>query len=94
MQHLSIEEKQHTQIGIASYDPVNCVVINDGFKCGACANNCPAGAITMTETAEGSGQFLPKVDASKCIGCGACEYACPALPKAIKVYGKSVQTKV
>ena len=94
LQHLSLEEKQHTQIGVAVYDPVSCVVINDGFKCGACANNCPAGAITMTETAEGSGQFLPKVDASKCIGCGACEYACPAIPKAIKVYGKSVQTTI
>lgn len=94
LQHLTLEEKQHTQIATAVYEPSNCIVNSEGFKCGACAKNCPVGAIQMTETASESGIFLPVIDSSKCIGCGACEYACPALPKAISIIGKTVQTKI
>ncbi len=45
--------------------------------CGACANLCPEGAITMKENTEG---FLyPQVDKSKCVGCGLCYNRCPAI---------------
>lgn len=37
--------------------------------CGACADACPCGAITVDGTA--------KVDADQCAGCGACVDACP-----------------
>lgn len=47
------------------------------FGCGACANVCPADAITM---GYGKGHFLVyQVDSDKCISCGKCEKACPAL---------------
>ncbi|MBR6328250.1 MAG: 4Fe-4S binding protein [Lachnospiraceae bacterium] len=39
-------------------------------SCGACAGECPVGAITA-----GDGKF--EIDAAACIDCGACEGACP-----------------
>lgn len=45
--------------------------------CAACHDACARGAISMAEDREG---FLyPRVDASKCIGCGRCREVCPAL---------------
>ena len=40
------------------------------------------------------GKKLPKVNKDLCIGCGACEYHCPAEPKAIEVNGLSKQDKL
>ena len=45
--------------------------------CGACANTCSKGAISMVENHEGF--LVPQVDESKCIDCGLCLKACPAL---------------
>lgn len=92
LEHLTLEQKKRTQIALATYDPTSCVVVVDGFKCGACSNSCPTGAIQMKENPVVAGQFLPSIDSSKCIGCGACEYACPGMPKAIRVIGKTIQT--
>ena len=92
LEHISLEEKQKTQIALAVYNPSTCVIIQDGVNCGACSRSCPAGAIEMKENPVVPGQFLPAVNSSLCIGCGACEYACPAMPKAIMVKGKTVQT--
>jgi ferredoxin len=38
--------------------------------CGACADICPAGAITIDEVAT--------VDESKCVDCGTCIDECPS----------------
>jgi len=40
------------------------------ISCGACAGECPVGAIT-----EGASQF--EIDADTCIDCGACASTCP-----------------
>ena len=46
-------------------------VIGDScIACGACAGQCPVGAIS-----EGDGKFV--VDANACIDCGACANNCP-----------------
>lgn len=44
--------------------------------CGACFNACKVGALKLCADEEGF--CYPKIDASKCIHCNACERACPA----------------
>ena len=57
--------------------------------CGACAQSCPVGCISMTADEEG---FLyPVVDAARCVDCGLCNRVCPILncgkvPENMKVY--------
>jgi len=90
---LSLKAKQSLQIGLAKYTRKNCTVVRDETHCGACAEECPTGAITMVDWQDGL--TIPKVNHKLCIGCGACEHVCPAEPdKAIVVSGKNPQTKV
>ena len=79
---LKTEQKQKVQIGIAVFVRKLCVVIKDHTECGACSEHCPTKAVTMIEE---DGVMVPFVKEEICIGCGACEYACPARPKAIYV---------
>ena len=55
-------------------DPEKCV------GCGACKENCPAGAISEAEmeTAEGKKEMKCVIDAATCAGCGCCVGVCPA----------------
>ena len=47
-------------------------VIGDScISCGACAGECPAGAIS-----EGADHF--EIDAGTCLECGACASTCPS----------------
>ena len=51
-------------------------ISDDCIACGACADACPAEAIS-----EGDGKYV--IDADKCLDCGACADACPVeAPKA------------
>jgi ferredoxin-type protein NapF len=85
---VSIEEKKTLQIGIAHFVREKCVVITDGTDCGACSEHCPTKAVNMELE---NGLFVPVVDESICIGCGACEYACPVdHPKAIFIEGNPI----
>lgn len=43
--------------------------------CGACADQCPKGAITLRN--DENGCLIPQIDQEKCIGCDLCERACP-----------------
>ena len=82
-------EKSSIQIGRARVDFRLCLVNKDKVTCQACQRNCPTGAVALV----GNGEIKqPAVDAEKCIGCGACEFYCPARPiAAIKVFGNEVQ---
>lgn len=97
---LSIDEKQGTQIGIAVFNKELCVVSDNNHSCGNCASHCPAGAIRMVPdytaplpNARGNQRYklFPQIEEALCIGCGACEYHCPAKPfTAIHVEGLEV----
>lgn len=82
---LSLEAKQHVQIGRAEFHRDACIVVKNGTACGACAEHCPTQAAHMVPYR--NGLTIPKIDPSVCIGCGACHFACPASPKAMTVRG-------
>ena len=86
---ISREEKTMQHAGHAVWIKENCVVLTDGVSCGNCARHCPTGAIQMVDYKGPNGTVqVPAVDENKCIGCGACEYLCPARPfSAIYVEG-------
>ena len=45
-------------------------ITDECIACGACAGECPVGAIS-----EGDGKY--EIDAASCIDCGSCEAVCP-----------------
>lgn len=45
-------------------------ISDECIMCGACAGECPVGAIS-----EGDGKYV--IDASVCIDCGSCAATCP-----------------
>lgn len=51
------------------------IPVKNCSSCGACANVCAHGAITMQLDKEGF--YRPVVDTSKCVKCGLCEKVCP-----------------
>lgn len=75
------EEKNSIKRGQALWIAKNCIVVSDGVPCGNCARHCPAEAIEMVPMNQDTPNMrIPSVNENKCIGCGACEYVCPARP--------------
>jgi len=83
---LTVEEKLTTQIGIVRFEAKNCIVVIDETACGSCSEHCPTQAVRMVPY---KGELtIPEIIPDICIGCGACEYACPVTPyKAIVIDG-------
>lgn len=93
IQPISVAQKSSTQIGHAVWRKKYCVALADEVDCGNCARHCPSGAIQMvpSDPADDTSIEIPVVNTEKCIGCGACEYVCPARPhSAIYVEGHEV----
>ncbi len=87
---MSLAVKQRKRIAMVDYLKPLCIVVVDHQDCGACAEHCPTGALQMVPY-EGT-LTIPKVIPELCIGCGSCEYICPARPKkAIVVHGLAEQ---
>lgn len=83
LRRLELGDKQWLKLGEAEFDAPKCRVIKDGEACSLCAEACPKDAIFMMDGP--NGLPTPEVAAFHCIGCGACEAACPVRPKAIVV---------
>jgi ferredoxin len=86
---LTVDEKKLTQIGVVNLILEKCVVVTDNTACGSCSEHCPTQAVRMVPYS--NGHTIPEIDPQYCIGCGACEHACPVLPHtAIFVDGNPV----
>lgn len=86
---LSIEEKHLTQVGRVVFVEENCIVYKDDTSCGACSEHCPTQAVSMVPYKDGL--TIPHINPDICVGCGGCEYVCPARPyRAIYIEGNEV----
>lgn len=89
----SVDQKHLLQIGRVQLELDKCIVITDDTNCGACSEHCPTQAVHMVPYKFGLTQ--PAIDADICVGCGGCEYICPARPqKAIYIGGVDKQVPI
>ena len=87
---ITAADKAGLSIGHAVWIKDNCVVNTEELPCTACERHCPTKAITLVpiNPQDRRSLKLPVIDKELCIGCGACEYLCPARPfSAIYVEG-------
>lgn len=90
---LTQEEKHHNQMGKVDFIIENCIVYYDETSCGACSEHCPTQAVRMVPYK--GALTIPQINPDICVGCGGCEYVCPAIPyKAIYVEGISVHNTI
>jgi ferredoxin len=91
---LTVDEKHMTQMGRVHFVEDVCVVHVEGTNCGACSEHCPTQAVTMIPYEGHEGLTIPHITPDICVGCGGCEFICPARPhKAIFVEGNAVQQR-
>lgn len=87
---LTVEQKHLTQMGKVVFIEENCIVLTDGTSCGACSEHCPTQALSMVPYKDGL--TIPHINTDICVGCGGCEYVCPARPfRAVYIEGNEVQ---
>lgn len=87
---LTIEEKHKIQVGHVVFIKENCIVPVNNQHCGACSEHCPTQAVKMVPYGD-DGLTIPETNVDLCVGCGGCEYICPARPyRAIYIEGNPV----
>ncbi|MDR2586077.1 MAG: 4Fe-4S dicluster domain-containing protein [Prevotellaceae bacterium] len=92
LERVPLEEKKLIRIGKARLTLKHCIALKDQTDCGACDEHCPTKAVHMVPFGT-QGLRKPVVDDEYCIGCGGCEYICPATPKAIVVEGLPIHER-
>ena len=73
------------RVGTAFYDRGRCLPWAMATECIVCEEWCPTSPkaiyLQLAEVVDANGQAKilkqPRVDPARCVGCGACEYACP-----------------
>jgi ferredoxin len=86
---LTVEDKKLEQIGQVELILSKCIVVTDLTACGSCSEHCPTQAVRMIPYL--NDLTVPAINPKICIGCGACEFACPVKPfTAIFVNGNPV----
>ena len=89
---LALEDKKLTRLGVAHIDYRKCIVKAHGTDCAACSEHCPTQAVSTVPY--GNNLRLPTMHPELCIGCGACEYACPVRPtRAITIKAHAVHSR-
>jgi ferredoxin-type protein NapG len=68
------------EMGLARWVPRACLR-TQGDRCTLCVDKCPVGSAALVVAAAGG----IEVHDEGCVGCGTCQFYCPALPKAIVV---------
>jgi ferredoxin-type protein NapF len=82
---LRLEQKPQVRIGLPRVDMALCL-LGDDRECAACRSGCPYEAIAYVFNEEDY-TTVPRIDAARCNGCGACQLYCPTTPvKAIAVH--------
>lgn len=89
---LDVASKKLVQIGKSTFRKDDCIVVSKKKDCAACSEHCPTKAVHTVPYE--NGLLLPEIDNELCIGCGACEHACPVVPKkAITVTANPIHLK-
>lgn len=90
---LTREQKNLNQMGVVQLYLENCIVYTDETSCGACSEHCPTQAVHMVHYKDSL--TIPQIEPEICVGCGGCEYICPAKPwKAIFVEGLTAHNTI
>lgn len=101
LQPISLEGLSSSQfssrlkMGTASVDTRICIPYALKQPCLACKEICPVEGAITTKGGEGKGPGAtvrkPVFNNDVCVGCGACENACPTTPKAVTVSSKGAK---
>ena len=86
---LTLEDKKLEQNGQVNFIKEKCIVYTDNTACGSCSEHCPTQAVKMVPYK--NALTIPEINKEICVGCGACEFACPVKPyTAIFVDGNAI----